>query len=256
MMEFQRFGGYTEEDYLMISGIQHFAFCRRQWALIHIEQAWEENVRTLEGSFLHEKAHCGESEKRGDLLISRNLPVFSNTLGISGNCDIVEFHRDPKGVTISGRDGLFLPIPVEYKVGKPKEHNADMMQLCAQALCLEEMLLCKIEKGHLYYGDIRRRIDVTFDDELRVEVKSAFEEMHRLFERRYTPKVKPTIRCKLCSLENLCMPKLCQNLSVDRYIKNTVLNHEEEFRIDDKTELKHEDDFLLENATNAEVAPD
>ena len=143
---------YKEEDYLQLSGIQHFAFCRRQWALAYIELQWDENVRTVEGKLLHEKAHDPtNAEKRGDLIISRGMPVYSRELGISGECDVVEFHRSQDGITLFGRDGLYEVIPIEYKRGKPKENDVDILQLMAQALCLEEMLCCQIPFGYLYY---------------------------------------------------------------------------------------------------------
>jgi len=129
---------FDEEEYLQLSGLQHFAFCRRQWALIHIEDQWAENFRTVDGHIMHEHVHDqGSRESRGDRLIVRGLSVHSAQLGISGQCDAVEFHRNPDGVALRGREGLWLPYPVEYKRGKPKEHSADELQLCAQAMCLE-----------------------------------------------------------------------------------------------------------------------
>ena len=151
---------YREEDFLQLSGIQHFAFCRRQWALIHLEQQWQENLRTVEGGLLHSRAHDASlRERRGDTLILRGLAVFSPSLGLSGQCDVVEFHAVPDGVPIQGEDGLWQPYPVEYKRGKPKEHQADELQLCAQAMCLEEMLCCSIPEGSLYgrSGPVRRK---------------------------------------------------------------------------------------------------
>ena len=135
--------GFKEEDYIQLSGLQHFVFCRRQWALIHIEQQWAENYWTVDGDILHEKAHDPEKrERRGDLLITRGMPIHSPTLGVSGQCDVVEFRRDDYGAALRGEEGLWVPFPVEYKRGKPKEHQADELQLCAQAMCLEEMLSC------------------------------------------------------------------------------------------------------------------
>ena len=129
---------YSEEEYLMLSGIQHFAFCRRQWAMIHIEQQWAENYRTTAGELMHKKAHDeGSFEKRGDLLIVRGLRISSRELGLSGQCDVVEFHRDDEGVKLFGYEGKWTTVPVEYKHGAPKEDNADELQLCAQAICLE-----------------------------------------------------------------------------------------------------------------------
>ena len=129
--------GYHEEDFLQLSGLQHFAFCWRQWALIHIEQQWRENLRTVEGDLFHRRAHDEQArERRGDTLILRGLSVASPTLGLSGQCDVVEFHADPGGVPLRGEEGLWIPFPIEYKRGAPKTHRADELQLCAQAMCL------------------------------------------------------------------------------------------------------------------------
>ncbi len=214
---------YGEEDYLMLSGIQHFAFCRRQWAMIHIEQQWAENYRTTAGELMHKKAHDDASfEKRGDLLIIRGMRISSRNLGLSGQCDVVEFHQDENGVSLFGYDGKWKPIPVEYKRGMPKENNADELQLCAQAMCLEEMLQVYVQDGYLYYGENRRRSHVDFTDSLREEVRNAAREMHELFQRGYTPNVKPTKKCKACSLENLCLPKLQKTVKVRDYIEKGI----------------------------------
>lgn len=214
---------YNEEDYLNLAGLQHFAFCRRQWALIHIEQQWQENLRTVEGQILHEKAHDGYStEKRGDVIISRGMAVFSRTLGINGVCDIVEFHKSRDGVKIIGREGLFKLVPVEYKRGNPKQDDCDALQLCAQAMCLEEMLLCEIPTAYMFYGETNHRQKIELTPALREKVQSMVAEMHALYERRYTPKVKLTKSCKACSLADICMPKLCKSLSVSQYIKSSI----------------------------------
>lgn len=214
---------YGEEDYLMLSGIQHFAFCRRQWAMIHIEQQWAENYRTTAGELMHKTAHDDASfEKRGDLLIIRGMRISSRNLGLSGQCDVVEFHQDENGVSLFGYDGKWKPIPVEYKRGMPKENNADELQLCAQAMCLEEMLQVYVQDGYLYYGENRRRSHVDFTDSLREEVRNAAKEMHELFQRGYTPNVKPTKKCKACSLENLCLPKLQKTVKVRDYIEKGI----------------------------------
>lgn len=171
---------FEEENWLRLSGLQHFAFCRRQWALIHIEDRWAENYRTVDGHLMHERVHDQTfRESRGDCLTARGLAVHSAELGISGQCDAVEFHRDTNGVPLRGREGLWLPYPVEYKRGKPKEHSANELQLCAQALCLEEMLCCAVPEGALYYGEPRRRTVVTFNPELRERVRISLTEMHR-----------------------------------------------------------------------------
>lgn len=202
--------GYEEEDFLQLAGLQHFSFCRRQWALIHIERQWLENLRTVQGHILHETAHDNAfTEKRGGLLISRGMPVFSRTLGVSGACDVVELRASPDGVSISGREGTWQPCPVEYKRGSSKTHDVDRLQLCCQAMCLEEMLLCPpIEQGYLYYGESRRREPVALDGALRERVTIMLEEMHHLYARRHTPRVKPTKSCNACSLKELCMPGL------------------------------------------------
>lgn len=216
---------YSEEDYLPLSGIQHFAFCRRQWALIHIENQWAENERTVDGTIMHEKAHSGDVESRGDAVIMRALRVFSATLGVSGECDVVEFNRNADGILLNGHDGLWQPYPVEYKRGKPKEHNADEMQLCAQAMCLEEMLCCTIPCGALFYGEPRRRTEVEFTPELRRAVEDSLNEMHDYYKRGYTPKVKPRKGCSACSLKEICLPKMAQRKSVAAYVER-ALNEE------------------------------
>ena len=216
---------YSEEDYLPLSGIQHFAFCRRQWALIHIENQWAENERTVDGTIMHEKAHSGDVESRGDAVIMRALRVFSATLGVSGECDVVEFHRNADGILLNGHDGLWQPYPVEYKRGKPKEHNADEMQLCAQAMCLEEMLCCTIPCGALFYGEPRRRTEVEFTPELRRAVEDSLNEMHDYYKRGYTPKAKPRKGCTACSLKEICLPKMAQRKSVAAYVAG-ALNEE------------------------------
>ena len=214
---------YQEEDYLMLSGIQHFSFCRRQWALIHIEQQWEENVRTLEGKFMHENAHNPNfREKRKDVLSVRAMKVFSRTLGVSGECDVVEFHRVEEGIKMQVYEVMYYVVPVEYKRGAPKSYDADELQLTAQAMCLEEMLLTSIEKGFLFYGETRHRAEVFFSDEMRGKVKDIFEEMHSYYKRAYTPKVRMKASCKQCSLYNLCMPQLCKEMSADKYVEEMI----------------------------------
>lgn len=214
---------YTEDKYLMLSGIQHFIFCRRQWALIHIEQQWEENFRTVDGDIMHRKAHDDSiHEKRGNLLIVRGMAVSSPWLGISGECDVVEFRQDRDGVEIHGQQGRYSVTPVEYKRGAPKMDLCDKMQLAAQAMCLEDMLCCNITTGYLYYGETRRRLEVNIDDELRAEVRKTVSEMHSLFEKSYTPKVKRTKACNACSLKNVCLPELEHRNNVSSYLKERL----------------------------------
>lgn len=211
---------YSEDDYLMLSGIQHFEFCRRQWALIHIEQQWADNLRTVEGEILHKNAHDDNfTEKRGNVIIARGMKVSSKRMGVSGVCDIVEFIiDDERGVSIFGRDGKYRVEPVEYKRGKEKVGDEDIMQLAAQAMCLEEMLCCDIPKGYVFYGETRRRLAVDISTELREKVRNAFEEMHEFFKRKYTPRGKRSKKCNACSLKNLCLPTLMNAPEVDDYI--------------------------------------
>jgi CRISPR-associated exonuclease Cas4 len=219
---------YREEEFLLLSGLQHFIFCRRQWALIHIEQQWQENLRTIEGEILHERAHDDTvKEKRGSVIISRGMAIFSRSLGLSGACDVVELHKVDKGVKIFGRDGNYKIVPVEYKRGKPKEDDSDVLQLCAQAMCLEEMLSCEVTEAFLFYGETKRRLKVTINDEIREKVKIMAQEMHELYNRRHTPKVRGSKRCKACSLSDICIPKLCKNTSAISYIKSNILEVEE-----------------------------
>lgn len=214
---------YPESDFLQLSGLQHFAFCRRQWALIHVENQWAEDLRTVEGTLLHERAHDGsQRERRGDMLILRDLPVYSAALGVSGKCDVVEFRADPSGVPLRGEDGLWLPYPVEYKRGRPKEHPADALQLCCQAMCLEDMLCCAIPTGALFYGEPRRRTVVCFTDALRQQLRALLAEMHQLAQRGHTPKVKPSKSCNACSLKALCLPALLRGRSGAAYLRRAI----------------------------------
>lgn len=214
---------YSEEEFLQLSGIQHFKFCRRQWALIHIEQQWAENYRTIDGALMHKNAHDAQfQESRGNLFITRGVSVLSSTLGVSGQCDVLEYHRADTGIPIKGKEGLWQPYPVEYKRGSPREDTGDTLQLCGQAMCLEEMLCCDIPEGALYYGATHRRVTVPFTDELRREVRDMLTQMHELYRRGYTPKVKPSKSCNACSLKELCLPKLMKNRSVAGYLKDAM----------------------------------
>lgn len=219
---------YKEEDFLQLSGLQHFKFCRRQWALIHIEKQWAENFRTTDGALMHKNAHDkGFRESREDILITRGMNVFSASLGISGECDVLEFHRCANGISLNGRNGFWQPYPVEYKRGSFNERSGDMLQLCAQAMCLEEMLCCDIHEGALYYGETRRRMTVEFSKVLREKVQVSLGEMHQLYQRGYTPKVKPTKACNACSLKELCLPSLMKKESVSAYLAKMIGGEDE-----------------------------
>lgn len=218
---------YTEDDYLMISGIQHFQFCRRQWALIHIEQQWAENVHTVVGELMHKKVHDPYlTEKRKDVLITRALPVSSKALGVSGECDVVEFHSCEDGVKLYGHRGTYQIYPIEYKKGKPKISEEDILQLAAQAMCLEEMFSAEILEGAIFYGETRKRENIELTEELRNDVKKIFQEMHQYYERRYTPKVKWKKGCTSCSLKDICLPKLGKVSSVKEYLSQALVEGE------------------------------
>lgn len=213
----------AERGILMLSGLQHFAYCRRQWALIHVEQQWQENLHTAEGQVFHRRAHDEQqTEVRGDTIIVRGMRVQSERLGISGICDVVEFTRSPDGIALAGREGRYQVHPVEYKKGAPKEHQADELQLCAQAMCLEEMLLCRIDEGSLFYGEPRRRTRVTFSPELRAQAEQMIGEMHQLDERGHTPRVKRHKGCSACSLKEICLPGMDRVPAASAYLRAHV----------------------------------
>jgi CRISPR-associated exonuclease Cas4 len=212
------------DDFLMISGIYHFAVCKRRWALIHIEQLWDDNEYTISGELMHTRAHNAFlTEKRGDIITTRDMPIFSRSMGVYGKCDVVEFRRDRGGVSLFGREGLWSPCPIEYKRGKPTKKDEGRLQLCAQAMCLEEMLLCApIQTAYLYYGETKRREPVPLETGLRDKVRAMFAEMRGYYNRRHTPRVKMKGFCANCSMKDVCLPKLPSANSVSAYIKNAV----------------------------------
>lgn len=199
--------------------------------MIHIEQQWKENVLTAEGRILHKKVDDPFfTETRNGVVTARSVPVASYRLGLSGVCDVVEFSlssngrgADGEGVTLPNREGLYLPTPVEYKRGKPKREPVDEAQLCAQALCLEEMLSTNISKGYLYYGETRHREEIEFTPQLRTLVQDMSAEMHNYFSRGYTPKVRTHKGCRSCSLADICLPALNEKvITASRYIKQNI----------------------------------
>jgi CRISPR-associated exonuclease Cas4 len=204
---------YEEDELLPLSALQHLLFCERQAALIHIERLWADNPLTVDGTHLHERADAGDSESRGDVRIARSLPLRCLRLGLSGKSDVVELHRIPEdssaetaGAAFPDFPGLWLPFPIEYKRGQPKAHRADEAQLCAQALCLEEMLGVAIPAGALFYGQTRRRLEVGFDSGLRRITEEAAARMHHLFAEGHTPPAVREPKCDRCSLIDLCLP--------------------------------------------------
>jgi len=215
---------YTQDELLPLSGIQHFIFCRRQWALIHVERQWQENALTAEGRLLHKRADDPFfTETRKGVITARAVPIASYRLGLAGVCDVVEFTQSPEGVQLPGRSGLYAPAPVEYKRGHEKRDPCDEAQLCAQAICLEEMLSTTIPRGYLFYGETRHRTAVELTSELRELVRSMSEEMHAHFQRGYTPRVKPSKACRACSLADICLPELQGNqMSASKYIQQEI----------------------------------
>jgi CRISPR-associated exonuclease Cas4 len=216
---------YSEDDLLPISALQHLLFCERQCALIHIEHVWEENRLTVEGKNMHERVHEQTSESRPGIRIARGLRLRSLRLGLVGMADVVEYHLKSE---ISNLKSPGLPLPVEYKRGKPKADHCDEVQLCAQALCLEEMLDVPIPAGALFYGATHRRQDVDFDEPLRALTTQTAQGLHVLIEAGVTPPAQFAPKCEHCSLLNVCMPKQAANgRSVSLYLHN-VLNFKSE----------------------------
>ncbi len=200
-----------ENELIMISALNHYLYCPRRCALIHVEQVWNENLFTAEGRIMHEKADSNKFESRGNVRIDYSVPLRSLRLGLSGKADVVEFHKI--------EDGTWLPFPVEYKRGKPKADDCDRVQLCAQAICLEEMLKVEIKEGALFYGQTRRREDVVFDERLRTVAEDISRKVHELIASSITPKAEYSKRCESCSLLDLCLPKTCgKTKSASKYL--------------------------------------
>lgn len=194
----------ADDDALPISGLQHLAFCPRQWALIHLEQVWVENVRTAEGRLLHERADLPGQSRRGDMRTVRGMWLRSERLRLTGRADVVEFKPEP--------------FPVEYKRGKSKPGDCDTVQLCAQALCLEEMLKTTIERGAIFYGNPRRRLEVEFTPQLRSRTEELATTMHRLHRSRVTPVATPGPHCRNCSLVDVCLPDATSHSNAAQWI--------------------------------------
>jgi CRISPR-associated exonuclease Cas4 len=211
---------YTEADFIAISALQHYVFCPRQCALIHIEQVWAENSYTAEGREMHERVDDGETSYRPGVRITRSVPLRSAMLGASGIADVVEWHK---------RNGREEPFPIEYKRGRQKKHDADKVQLCAQAICLEEMLNLTIPTGALFYGQTKHRFDVTFDETLREKTIAASNGVHELFSNGVTPLPEPGPKCKQCSLHELCLPEVVvHSRSAKKYVHKLLLELSED----------------------------
>ena len=210
---------FDEDELLPLSGLQHLQFCERQWALIHIEQQWEENRLTAEGRVLHEKAHDSGTETRPGIRIARGLRLRSLRLGLSGQADVVEFHESLFGIELPGVNGRWQPFPVEYKRGKPKIDECDEVQVCAQALCLEEMYRAAIPAAALYYGQPRRRSEIALGPGLRDRTEELCRRMQALYRASRTPAVEYGPKCDKCSLVSRCLPRLlAKPPAVARYL--------------------------------------
>lgn len=212
---------FSEDDLLPLSALQHFLFCPRRAALVHIEGIWDENRATAEGHLFHERVHKAEGESRGDVRVARGLRLRSLRLGLTGVADVVEFHRLQNfipsenapgglqsGMVLAGVRGYWRPFPIEYKVGKLRHEKGYQVQLCAQAICLEEMLDVAVPQGALFYGKTARRLDVTFDDGLRMETEEAARRLYEILGSGNTPRVGYQKKCQECSLVSVCMPKI------------------------------------------------
>ncbi len=213
---------YTEDDLRPISALQHLIFCERQCALIHVERLWVENRLTVEGQIMHQRVHTIGSENKGQVRVEYSMKIKSFQLGLIGVADVVEFHFD-ENKSLKNNLKTWNPFPVEYKLGKSKKDNSDKVQLCAQAICLEEMYETKILSGAIFYGKTRRRLDVEFDIALRQETKEVTEKFHTMLIDGKTPKPKYSKKCDNCSFVTLCKPKVFEKQkSVNDYLKKII----------------------------------
>jgi CRISPR-associated exonuclease Cas4 len=204
---------YTEDDFIQLSALQHYVFCPRQCALIHVEDVWHENVFTVRGDILHEKVDTDTYETRGTLKTVRGLRIHSTRLGIVGRADVVEFRKS------TNADGSPDVMPVEFKAGQPKNDLSDKVQLCAQALCLEEMMNTQIKCGAFFYGKIRRRVQVEIDDGLREQTEEIIAAVHEIVSQKQVPAARYEKKCRNCSLADICMPKAMNEQKLLKYIE-------------------------------------
>jgi CRISPR-associated exonuclease Cas4 len=204
---------FSEDDFIQISALQHYVFCPRQCALIHVEDAWHENVFTARGNILHEKVDGDTYETRGTLKTVRGLRIHSFRLGVVGRADVVEFRKS--------QDGSAVPevMPVEFKSGQPKDDISDKVQLCAQALCLEEMMNTQVKSGAFFYGKIRRRVQVEIEDELRKQTEEIIAAVHEIVSQKKVPAARYNEKCRNCSLEEICVPKAMNERKLQQYLK-------------------------------------
>ncbi len=208
---------FTEDDLILISALQHYVYCPRQCALIHVEDVWRENVFTVRGDILHEKVDTDTYETRGTLKTVRGLRIHSYRLGIVGRCDVVEFKQSK-----ISKDKTEV-IPVEFKSGEPKDNISDKVQLCAQAFCLEEMLNTTVQRGEFFYGKIRRRIQVEIDDQLRKQTEEIIANIRELVTNKRTPAAEYSEKCRNCSLESICLPKAMNDKKLKQYMNDLYI---------------------------------
>ncbi|HKJ82235.1 MAG TPA: CRISPR-associated protein Cas4 [Ignavibacteriaceae bacterium] len=201
---------YTEEDFIMISALQHYVFCPRQCGLIHVDDVWQENLFTTRGNILHEKVDTDTYETRGNIKTVRGLRIHSFHYGIVGRCDVVEFRQEKSNQII---------LPVEFKSGEPKENISDKVQLCAQVLCLEEMVSVRIKQGAFFYGKIRRRNVVKIDDELRAQTENIINSVREIVSSKKVPTAEYAAKCRNCSIQSICQPKAMNKRKLKNYIE-------------------------------------
>lgn len=220
---------FDEDDLLPLSGLQHLSFCERRWALVNLEQQWLDNTYTVEGALLHERAHSTESESRPGVLTRRSLPLRSLRLGLSGTADVVEFlpcAADEPGMVLPRRKGRWRPLPVEYKRTRDRHgESAYRIQLCAQAICLEEMLSVPVAEGAVFDGRSKRREAVAFTPELRDSVSSLAARMHELFTAGRTPPPIYAKKCEGCSMKDVCAPQAVEPGTARQYLRRNVLRN-------------------------------
>lgn len=208
------------EDYIQISGIQHYMYCKRSWALIYIEDIWRDNFLTLDGDKVHERVHdSSSSEIRKDKFFERGVYISSEEYGLTGQCDLIEYKNDPNGIQLRDKDGLWVIIPTEYKHGNGDSIDYDKYQLVAQMICLEEMFQTEIEYGYLYYKKSNKKIKIENTNEFKLMIKQITKEMRELIKRQYTPKIRKNKKCKNCSLYNECNPDVSYMQDVSTYLK-------------------------------------
>ena len=205
----KRFNRGEGRERLPISAIKQYAYCKRRFALMFIDDQWGSNYKIIEGNITHEKVDDPFfNEKRKDIYCSRSVPIFSDRLNLYGIIDIIEFIRDNNGVNIGTKDGMWRINPIEYKNGRPEKSGADNLQLCAAAICLEEMFSTEIIAGEIYYGKLRKRVKIDFDAALKEQVEITVGKINELLHCDYIPPKPENQNCSLCSLSDICMPSI------------------------------------------------